>query len=589
MQSHTQNETDAVDRSGFQGENHFFYWKTSSSLWKERLSNPEEFKGDKVFVPINWAFHTETGDRFDFAGEKPETNLSRIEKICDELHKELVFLLPLGPAPYMVNGGVPSLIARSPAYRKEGVIQHLIDKEGQINRLYSAFDSRIYMAFAKFAHALGQYFTRSGVRSRLCSAEFGYFSYLQFSSLFNDHSQTFNEAFLRYLKSVHGEGWEEVYKEIQTNIDVQEFHYREFYLNIHALYSQCVEEALASNFEKHLSFHVLGDLKTFCMGLFPKQTLQGEIGQQLIECYRQNIYVTSSLVPERLKLKTNAEIFSDLYSADLYQKMFNENLAESDQLLSYHFLSFMSLFTDKRGARKLVELRKSGLLNYIEQELGACFRIYTPDEFSLDEDGNEYGMTFADHILFFSASCMNEKTFRKMLKAFMSGKKIVLDRSGIDTTLLKKLEVFLMENDLMVEKVHIYSDVHNINLGEGRITVVQSDKLSEIDASKQQSFWSKIFGTYDIHYLKVDVEQPLLSTWKTRAATPNELKFEEVRRLLVYNPTSYRKKVSMVLTKNFVLKRIVKENNTKIHHKDQNLNIEILPGGSFALDFGVFY
>ena len=79
--------------SVFPGENWFFYWKTSASLWAEKL---KLFQGNsKVIIPINWAFHSETGDNYDFAKQKPETDLKKLVDVVRSVNLEPVFLLPL--------------------------------------------------------------------------------------------------------------------------------------------------------------------------------------------------------------------------------------------------------------------------------------------------------------------------------------------------------------------------------------------------------------------------------------------------------------------------------------------------------------
>ena len=62
--------------SVFPGENWFFYWKTSPSLWKNKL---QEYRGPTpIFVPIYWGFHNENPDQFDFGTFRPETDLKRL-------------------------------------------------------------------------------------------------------------------------------------------------------------------------------------------------------------------------------------------------------------------------------------------------------------------------------------------------------------------------------------------------------------------------------------------------------------------------------------------------------------------------------
>ena len=76
--------------------------------------------------------------------------------------------------------------------------------------------------------------------------------------------------------------------------------------------------------------------------------------------------------------------------------------------------------------------------------------------------------------------------------------------------------------------------------------------------------------------------------WRTRPSSTNELKFEEVRRLSLYNPTSYRKKIKMNLTKNFVVYKVLDEINVIVQTYPNEIEIELSPEGSVIVDFGVF-
>ena len=122
----------------FPGENWFFYWKTSSSLWKSKL---EDFSSRVVLCPINWSIHHKGQEDIDFLGNNPEANLKKLVSVIRELGKEAIFLLPLGPAPFLPNGGVPHVFSRFPSLNKENAIYGVADPEGRINKMYSFFDN----------------------------------------------------------------------------------------------------------------------------------------------------------------------------------------------------------------------------------------------------------------------------------------------------------------------------------------------------------------------------------------------------------------------------------------------------------------
>jgi len=173
--------------SVFPGENWFYYWKTSASLWRDKLS---ELPGNgRILVPINWAFHTETGDQFDFAYSKPETDLGKLATIGNEIGRKIVFLLPLTPAPFLSNGGVPAILARNQSLSEDGVLQSVIGPDGQLIKLYSFFDTRLFQAFSKFTVALGKFFSERGVDCDLWGIHCGYLTEDGFQSFLYDEGK----------------------------------------------------------------------------------------------------------------------------------------------------------------------------------------------------------------------------------------------------------------------------------------------------------------------------------------------------------------------------------------------------------------
>ena len=191
--------------SVFPGENWFFYWKTSASLWKSKL---QEFPGTKIIIPLNWSFHTETGDQFDFDDHRPETNLKKLVEIASEVGKSVIFFLPVGPAPFLSNGGLPHFLARSLSLNSEEMAYGVIDAEGHLVKIYSFFDPRVFEAFDKFVKKLGQYFLVNKISSDIWGIRSGYFKEGQFQSFFENLKICFLFLlkYYRYLQARY-QGW----------------------------------------------------------------------------------------------------------------------------------------------------------------------------------------------------------------------------------------------------------------------------------------------------------------------------------------------------------------------------------------------
>jgi len=170
----------------------------------------------------------------------------------------------------------------------------------------------------------------------------------------------------------------------------------------------------------------------------------------------------------------------------------------------------------------------------------------------------------------------------------MNGGKVVLDRSKLKNNLVKKLEIFIIENSLKVEKVNFKTMVNNISLGEGRLIIFESSKLLEGSANDRIIFWSQLIKTFSLLHLKLESREDLEYIWSTRNANSQDLKYDEIRRLSIYNFTKKSKRGRLVLGNNFVLTKVCEQNNTVVKSSIQNIEVELSPNGHTLLDFGVF-
>ena len=182
----------------FPGENWFFYWKTSAALWESKI-NAQSTVGP-IFVPLYWGFHTETGETFDFGDHRPESDLARLHKVVTGLGRELVFLLPLTGVPFQPNGGLPSFLARNPSQDQHGMTHAFMDNEGQVHKVHSFYDPRVYQAYRKYVWQLGQFLAQKNVSAETPGLRAQWIECLQAHSFLSDCSPAFNQGFVRFLK-----------------------------------------------------------------------------------------------------------------------------------------------------------------------------------------------------------------------------------------------------------------------------------------------------------------------------------------------------------------------------------------------------
>ena len=129
----------------------FHYWNLPFHSWEASLAS---LGGSTVMIPINWSFHSVDGASVDFGEERPETNLVELASLCQNLEKEAIFLLPLTPLPLFFNGGVPDFLNRILPKNTLGISRLYGGSEGEVSRLYSLFDRRIFRAFEDYVKKL---------------------------------------------------------------------------------------------------------------------------------------------------------------------------------------------------------------------------------------------------------------------------------------------------------------------------------------------------------------------------------------------------------------------------------------------------
>lgn len=567
-------DSDAV----FPGENWFYYWKTASSLWRPKLE-ASPFTGP-VIIPLNWSFHSETGERYDFAQNRPETNLARLVEVVESLGRKAIFLLPLGPAPFIINGAVPHLLARVNARDKKGVTRYSLGPEGEVYKLFSFFDPRIYQAYARFVKELGLYFSREGVASDVYGIHCGHFKDYNFHNFIEDHSKSFEQGFSRFLQAKKEESSDSF--ELQ-DVRQEQLLMAEYTQTVIDLYRDVASESIAGNWE--------GELKFSFLGAGPKQSFarlfQGDYtslycAQIPLELARGH-FLSSSLLSSRVKRGVLKKQLEQEMDQNFFEQSLAANVFEDERTMRFEHLVFFELFESPKMDQDLFSWHDRGVIDCLYDRYQWCFLWHQDQKLRWNDE-----LVDRERVLFIKGEDFDEEVFSAVLKFFMSGGKIVIDRTSLEERWQQKLETFFIENALKVEKVNIGASVHHVELGPGRMTIVEAQSIYQKNLKDRISLWRKIIETIDTLHLEIHPPEGVEVSWKTRATSASELNFEEVRRLSLYNPTSYKKKFKVILIKNFVLTKVVNEVLAQVHSTGQELEIELRPEGSVCLDIGVF-
>lgn len=559
----------------FPGENWFFYWKTSASLWKIKL---QEFPGTKIIIPLNWSFHSETGDQFDFGDHRPETNLFKLVEIANEVGKKVIFFLPLTPAPFLPNGGLPHLLARSLALNPEGMGYGAIDAEDHLIKIYSFFDPRVYEAFDKYLKKIGQYFATHNINSDLWGLRCGYFQDGRFFTFMQDSSPAYHQAFNRFLQT------KKIYDQEISQVEIKQFQF-EFQKTILGIYEDNARESISHNFEGSLDVAFLGAGTSLFLKRLSGSISVIDYSQEVYESLAKDIVPSSVLLSYRFKQGVLGRELNDLVANSYLTTRLTSSAYDHEDIVQFQPLSFFKIYEKVDGLSSLFQNWDDlGLWSYLKEQFGWSYKIISNDMIKF----NESKALYQEHVHLFHGQDVDRQIFNTILKVFMNGGKVIINRSGLSDEYNKRFETFFLENNLTVEKVNFQTMIDNISLGEGRLVFIDGEGFKELSQSEFKSFWKTLVDTFSLLHIPLQNAEGVDYYWRTRPSTGNELKFEEVRRLSLYNPTSYRKKVKMSLSKNFVVYKVLDEINVIVQTFPNEIEIELSPEGSVMVDFGVF-
>lgn len=554
------------------GELWFFYWRTSASLWKTKL---EALPGQYVVVPLNWSFHSDTGEYYDFAKEKPETNLKKLVEVAESLGKQVIFLMPLSPLPFLPNGGLPHILARTLCLNELGEARAFVDSEGLIHKLYSYFDPRVFQAFSRFCQKTAEYFSQSGIASDIFGLNGRYFEHGVVKKMLLDRSSVFERGFQRFLDSKKQDG----HSIDLSNVQSENRLLHEFESSVEEMYTSTAAESMAANWAGAVEVGFIAASPDLIMERIYETESPGFYSKELFAWLCRDMLPSSVLLPSRVKKGNLSKQLESLVTQTVTLKKLSNNVYEDDWTAPWRPLAFFEVY---RESDNDLSWEKLGLWRALDEQFRWCYRIRDTEDFTFNEDSD------LSRIVYLSGRDLTDRAFSDLLKVFMSGGRVVLNRSGLDILFLRRFETFFLENALKVEKINFHTMLHNITLGDGRLLIFQGDNLTALKEMELSKFWHKVIETYDLMHVQMQAEEGIDHFWRVRSTTPSELNYEEVRRLNLYNSTSYRRKVELRYPKTFALLKLVDETNVRTQSSPGMLQIELLPGGSVAVDFGVY-
>ena len=570
------NEQDVV----FPGENWFFYWKTSPSLWEAKL---RDFKGPSpIFVPIYWSLHSQYSDKFDFGETKPETDLSRLAKIAGALGKELIFFVPLGPVPFQINGGIPSFLARNLAQNQDRMALSVLDNSERVNKIYSFFDPKVFQAFRKFVFNVGQYFSQLGLQYPIMGLETMRLEDEHIVSYFKDNSHVFETGFSRYLAQLE-ETQPDVIDSIKRDAEFLKSLKDDYFQIIRKLYVDAARESIGGHWKGELKVCLLGgSTEDIFKRLHDNWNQEKDYFKPLFMSLSHGVFPSSVLLSHKLKEKSLGKALKDIVTTTYTHSLINRENYDDDLSHSFSPQFFFELFNANSGHFNFdLALEESGLKYYLAKEFPHSIKTSLDIPKDFDElDPRRVHFVFGSRI--------DNSNFNQILKLFLSGFKIFLDVNQLNSSINDKLEVFFVENNIQTERINYISPVTKATLGDGLILTYDSSKLKSTSLVKRAGFWEKIIDYMEIKHLNIEVDDDVEYFWKVRSSNTYELNYEEIRRVSFYNPTSYKKKALIKSSKNFAFIKHVDQLKAELKSTPIGIDIQLNPGGSITLDFGFF-
>ncbi len=550
------------------GEQWFFYWKTSAALWESRIL--EFAQSEIIFIPIYWGFHAENATTWDFGDLLAERDLVRLSKLLTQHGRKFSWILPLTPAPFFPNGGVPISSARTLSISPEGSHVVALDQESKLNKMYSYFEPKVFSSFVQFLNSLGQFLTAHHIKAPCWGLKFYYRHENDRCSYLYDRSLAFEQGFSRYLKSNFPQG-------VELGSAAEEEKFKSNFLSeVQDLFRTAAESSLGSFWS--------GVQEVLVLGGSPKETLERGLTegktqfhyfQDLFDVYIKSQWLSSSLLTPLEKNQLLPKFLTEHFGNAEIEERYHYQINSGDLNQDMRPYSLIDIVTDENCQH----FQTNGLLPFLNQHYRWLYHMHPSLNFTTEWiEGHQH------QVKFFHGSSMDRTRFGQMLKLFMMGQQIVLDKTGLHPDLEKRLQIFYLENNLKIQSVNFLTSITLCTLGEGRFFAFEGKRLD--DHGERAKFWENLFVYLNLTQPEVVADNDVFSLWRIRATSASDLNYIDVRRVNVYNPTSYKKRVLIHTKKHFAFMKMIDPQRAEARTTSQGVEIELLPFGKIALDFG---
>jgi hypothetical protein len=550
------------------GEQWFFYWKTSAALWEKYIvDSPIE---ETIYIPLNWGAHAEANGVWDFGQIFAERDLGRLIDLLTRHNRRSCWLLPIGPSPFLANGGVPIAAARSLSSSAFGMNYACLDQEGTLYKIYSYFDPKVFQFYSGFVFELAKLFVSKNLKTSVWGVEYFFHENETYTSFFSDYSLSFEQGFSRFIKKSFPDGLE-----INSALEEQELK-KKFTEEVSQLFLTVASEALSIFWKGKKEINVLGaGPKDTILRSLSEGHSQVFLFQELFTSHIHQKWISTALLNPNEKKSLLTSCLVEHFGSTELQIQYEARTVHSDSESDFRSFALVDVF----DFYEPLIFEYNGLKDYLRKNCRWMYYIHDQIDFT-----PQWIDSSADRIKFFHAKKMNRLMLAKMLKLFMMGQKIVFDRDGISEDLDQRLQIFYLENNLKLQTVNFLSPVNVAPLGEGRLLTFEGKFLTRPE--QQESFWKHIFKFMKMDHPLLASDDDVFNLWRIRSTSSQELNYIDVRRVNLYNPTSYKKNVKIQNQKRFAFLRMIDPQKASVKTSSEGVDIELLPHGKIALDFG---
>jgi hypothetical protein len=547
----------------------FLYWRTTSILWQEIVSSNVFQK--YLIIPVNWPAHV-VGGVLDFGERRKELDLNKLIDVGNKNGKSVILLFPISPNPLQANGGIPSSLAVNNAVNAGGLFSHSLYGD-EIVKFYSFFDTRIYRSYSEFIKKVSSSIKMPQDSYRVVTGEFGSVNAGEFNSFFTDHGHSFKKAFEQYLNSI-----DERDKKIRKMGEMK----RDFTSFVKSLYFKEVHRNFSSVFLCHQLLGVINSGESHSLTNLFSTVDNVSVGNQILDAYSNEIIPIAWGVDKSGRNEIFSTQIKQLVNANYLDRCF-EGFNEAEDSVDFLPLSLFTFVGASSLESNVFSWKKTGLLNYLNKSYGRCFNHKLSE---IERIRDNY---LLNKVLFICAKALRSKDFFVLKEIFYSGAQIILDINDLEEDKDIFLKEFLMSREIKKEVVNIGITFSIYSVHNSTLIVFNSREFESIEINKNE-IWKKVIASLTVHHFHLDQKSHgVLSCWRSRSAKPNEMNFDEIRRLSFYNMTDYRKDINVKIKEGFYLLKTVDKHSVTLDKEDDRVKMNFSPKSSISLDFGIVY